>query len=108
MAILLWCVELFESLLGFGFGASASYWSEGSITSYHVAPSVTREMGASHARGAFQVYGSAGPLGDVTYCGTELSFTFPLGRGAAGSPRRGSGARGPLNPYSRAVPRVLA
>ena len=71
--------------LGFGFGASASYWSEGSITSYHVAPSVTREMGASHARGAFQVYGSAGPLGDVTYCGTELSFTFPLGRGAAGS-----------------------
>ncbi|HEY8469213.1 MAG TPA: hypothetical protein VIL18_06200 [Longimicrobiales bacterium] len=71
--------------LGFGFGASASYWSEGSFTSYHVAPSVTREFGASHVRGSFQVYGSEGALGAATYYGTELSVTFPLRRSAAGS-----------------------
>ena len=70
---------------GLGFGASASYWSEGSVTSYHIAPSVTRELGASHLRGAFQVYGSEGALEDVTYYGTEVSVTFPLRRGAAGS-----------------------
>lgn len=71
--------------LGLGFGASAGYWSEGSLTSYHVAPSVTREVGASRVRGAFQVYGSEGALGDVTYYGTELSVAFPLRGGAAGS-----------------------
>jgi len=71
--------------LGFGFGASAAYWSVGSFTSYHIVPSVRRELGASHVRGAFQVYGSEGVLGDVTYYGTELSITFPLRRGAAGS-----------------------
>src|SRR5690606_8283881 len=62
--------------LGLGFGASAGYWSEGSFTSYYVAPSVTRELGASRVRGAFQVYGSEGVLGDVTSYGTELSVTF--------------------------------
>ena len=71
--------------LGFGFGASAAYWRVGSLTSYHVGPSLMRELGASHVRGAFQVYGSEGALGNVTYYGTELSVTFPLRPGAAGS-----------------------